>query len=362
MEQQATDNAPEEQRARWIPIWVKLLLVVLALAGSVVYGFYKVGAGISDPEMIAKEYVKDLAAGLYENAYEQLMVEDETWFGETKFAQAMDASFTQCTIQEISAKAGRKQKQEDGSVTRHVAVSFTTDTGEQREWPVDMILDGKLLNFYDHWRIVPTEIMQENWMVAVPSGAALTIDNIPIGSEYLQETRAHEEENSAKQDVYVLPQVFRGTYRVLVEMENGTPWRGQLSTDSAQSVQMEPADTFYNDITETLEKAHETAFAAIFHSGSLEKLDKFADESSSFYQKVKERSQGADKTYDKWKDIEIDGITIDEFEMLDSSHTRVTYTIRETRIPKAGGESREQTEQETVLLESRGEKDIIIAE
>lgn len=353
MEQQSVPETPQKERVRWIPIWAKLLIVVLALASSVAYGFYKVGAGISDPEMIAKEYVKDLAAGQYENAYDQLKVEDETWFGQRKFAQAMDAAFAQCTIGDIRANAGRKQKQENGFVTRRVKVSFTTDSGETREWQVDMVQDGKLLRFYDNWRIVPTEIMQENWEVAVPTGAKLTIDQIPISGDYLQRTQNYEGAAGATQDVYVLPQVFRGTYRAQVELENCVPWQGQVSTEETQNIIPEPETAFYNDISKRLETAQKTAFDAIFHGGSLEKLQKYADLYSMFYQKTKERCEGVDKTYENWRDIKVDGIAIDKFEVLDNRHIRVTYTVRETRIPKGGGKSTEQTEQVTVTMEYR---------
>ncbi len=359
MEHQEMQETPQKERTRWIPIWAKLLIVVLALAGSVAYGFYKVGAGISNPETIAKEYVKDLAAGQYENAYDALKLADETWFGARKFAQAMDAAFAQCTIRDISASAGKKQKQENGTLTRQVKVSFTTDSGETREWQVDLVQDGKLLNIYDNWRIMPTEIMQENWTVAVPTGAQLTVDQIHVSGDYLQRTQTYEDAAGATQDVYVLPQVFRGDYRVQVALEDCIPWQGQLSTDSMQSVSLEPEGWFYDGIGKKLEKAHRTAFDAIFHGGNLEKLQEYADLYSMFYQKTKERAGGVDKTYDKWKNIKVNGVTIDKFEILDSRHIRVTYTVRETRVPKDGSGSREQTERGTVMMERRNDSYII---
>lgn len=359
MQQQAM---PQEPLKRRVPVWVKLLLVLLALAGSVAYGMYKVGQGISDPERIAQEYVRDLAAGRYDAAYQQIKIDGGAWVDASKFAQAMDNQFAQCSVADMKAKAGRKQKQEDGTVRRQVVVDFTTEEGQPRQWQVDMVQDGKRLGLYDNWKIVPTEILQKDWTLTVPAGAKLSVDRVPVDGQYKKETKANEMAAQARQDVYVLPQVFRGVYRVQAQLPGGELWEEQLETDQEQTIAIEPDGSVRTEVEEVLEDAYDAAYSALFHGGDLDELEKYVDRGAPFYEKIEQCYSGRDKSYARWQKLRVEGVALDQLELLDADHLYVEYTVRQSATPRGGGEETGRTERGSALIENRGGDYLIVSD
>ncbi|MDR1532172.1 MAG: hypothetical protein LBS62_08325 [Clostridiales bacterium] len=211
-------------------LWLVLFVVILMMLLSKVTGY------IFDPVHTVEKYCKALANDDFKALYDSFGELPESPFvNKELYAElnenTVDNSFNGKIINyQITPNEDNGRNNSTDKIAKYYTVSYSVQgTDRIRQDTVTLIKreGNKFLSYFlgelaDKWAVAPKEIIADNYRIAVLKGAAITLNGIEVGSEYLLDENSAGSNNyygDPKQyDNYLIPIILSGNYEVTAKL------------------------------------------------------------------------------------------------------------------------------------------------
>lgn len=225
-----------------IIITLELFSIILLIYGIVTFGKNFFSAGQE-----AEGYFVCMANGDFKKAYKKLDLMESEFITVEQFQRANAGHSLGIVgnyqLQKNNMDSMIKQK---NPLSEEVTIQYQAE-GSSLEYYVTLNRQpGKRYYLFDDWKVDASSQICKEYMVYVPKGAKVILDEIPLSEKYLVDSNHFAKEflddygqslpNSAF-DVYQIPEIFYGVHNITVSMED--------MEDVVQKVQITETDKEY---------------------------------------------------------------------------------------------------------------------
>ncbi len=181
----------------------KIFLFELLLFAALIFAFFAVANSKFSANATARTYAKAKAAGDWETVYSLLDVSSSELLSEDLFVSVqLSADYDEIDDYEIEEMSfGSTENKSQFSCT------FETDYNDMNEVIEVRKQSGKKWLFFDDWKINTDHLIASEVQISVPADATITLNGIDLSAVKKIKIEEHDTTN-----VYLLPDVFRGTY------------------------------------------------------------------------------------------------------------------------------------------------------
>lgn len=210
----------------------KVIIIICLVVVVVLFSLYQIGAYLTNPKQIVKEYIEAVESKNYDKIYDY-----ENFTGDTTFvSKDLYETKVKGTLEEIEISnysVGETTYENEG-LTANVKVSMTVTNGEETEtgditFELTKEKDKKYL-IYNNWSLDTQEMFNvsliEDYEISVPKGTEVTYNDIKVSDKYLLDT------STDSTDIYSLPQVLGVNTKVSFKLANGMELSDEVSPSS----------------------------------------------------------------------------------------------------------------------------------
>ncbi len=240
MQQPTTPSKPMSKKTKLI------IGIVAALALLLGGGYYYLGTLIT-PEKVAENYFNALMENDADKIYSFMSIEESTFTTKKMFKKVVkNTTKDQPKIEVVNYEVGKPKYEDLTKMTTKVTITYVLKDVEKSQ-TMDIKLtkskDAKWL-FFDNWQVSTAAYTEaKDFEIRVQPGGTVKIEGTKVGKKYL-----NEELSSYSYDVYVIPSMFTGKYKIGLSLPIG------LETEDVVSVSTE--SYYYPSISSsTLTKA-----------------------------------------------------------------------------------------------------------
>lgn len=217
-------------------------LAVLAVAVFLLFG--KVPK-LYGAQQDAEAFEAALLSGKWEEAYEYLLLDNETspFLSKDMFVQVMARSgadgYRNLELQEVS-------KTDDQKI---FAVSYESAKGPQTSYVTMQATGRKKMLFLKEWKVDPSTVCTSNVTISVPAEASLLINGLEPESEAVIKREEHAAE-------YTFEKLFSGIWTAELQAENRAPYSEDITVSdgtengvvSLLSAELKPDQTLMDQL------------------------------------------------------------------------------------------------------------------
>ena len=209
-----------------MPLAAKIMIPLIAVLIAAGIGGFFILKSITNPKNIVTDYAKAYVSHDAKALFNSLNFNESSFLTPEKFEKVLqnDTSMhfedaTDYSIKENSSSS------DDNSSLRYT-VTFR-DSSNAFEYSTDITLNKlstKSYLLFDNWKIKTDSFLAKDCAIRVPSGAAVTVDDVKLGDSEKTET---EEEGY---DTYQIKYMFTGKHDVAVSLENFEDCKDSFNT------------------------------------------------------------------------------------------------------------------------------------
>lgn len=303
----------------------KILIIVAAIILSLTC-IYTIISKSFKPENIAKKYFVAVMNADADKIYDYLDLKEEKFTTKKIFKNVYSIKKQDLINYSISSV----DKSDDG-LTATVKINYTLKGNAKSESAnINLIKDknNKYLIF-DNWQISDKYIETvKNFELTAPKNSKVTVEGILLDKKYKQDSKTD--------DVYKLPELFKGNYKVNVTLKNGLNLEDDISVTSAKNADLNNLNISTKDekklqknLPDIIEKLYEYAieekpFEEIKKEYDYDGAD-LKDLESSYNSFMKAVSAGGLKTF-KVKKLKINNTKFDDSTVKVTADVDFDYT------------------------------------
>ena len=229
------------------------LLVALIIAFCVLGSQYK-------PEKIAEGYFVAAANNDMDKLYSYMGVKDKGLTSKKIFKKIRKDDEAQKLL---NYSVSSINKSDDG-LSASVVINYTLKgDSKSSSATINLVKDknNKLL-FFDNWKISEeTSVIVEDYEIGVLKGAKVKLEGVTLDKSYIDSKKSDDNE-----DVYVIPEIFKGEYEAEVTLKNGLTGSGTITPSSYGSANLnnlsitkEGKNTLEKTLPTTINKLYQAA-------------------------------------------------------------------------------------------------------
>lgn len=262
--------------------WVLIGEIALAAAG-IVLG-WKVCRERFSAGHTAEIYAKALEEGNWGEAYDCLLIDEETGLSREEYIAAREAApdtqMDQVSVEELSGGKNLYTGQlnpEAGAPSGEVHLELRYRSGgDTKSSLLTAVSAGKKWFFFDEWKILPSNLYGEDVEIRVPKQALLILNGEEIGRDTLQKTEGEE-----TYDTYLLPNLFYGGYQIQLVQEGMETWTrlveysGNAAEFDFSDICLQPDQDTVDTLLQLYGEAGQAYFSAAMNGGSFSGLEQY---------------------------------------------------------------------------------------
>jgi hypothetical protein len=213
------------KKKRRIPLPLKCFLVVLILliaAGTALCIYVKQK---TNPDRMVNDYLKTFMSKDVPLLYEKEGFTDSTFINADTFATCLEECHQYSTIETYSLV---KYEDPDNSEQIEYEIQYWSNH-RTNPYTQELILkksEKKLYLLFNQWEIDHSEFLATRCTLSVPNGAAVSVDDIPLAEENIQE-------QTDESSICEMGNLFIGTHTIKVEMDGFEPFTTTVSLESS---------------------------------------------------------------------------------------------------------------------------------
>ena len=290
----------------WVVVAVEVIVLVAAVAV-----FFNFGKEMNSAEKVAEKFFVEVANHNFKEAYKTLDVEENDFINEKNFENAS------CNMQlsKVNTYEVKANDSED-KLGKNIRIQYRTKgSSSNRDYYVSVNKkSGKNLLFFDKWEVSPEALIVEDYSIAVPTGAEVTVDDIKLGKSYYDKKQSAD---SDYYDYYTIPEMFAGEHQVVVKKDGMQEVRKVIDTDEDYSYYLDNMvmddkllEEAFDTATGDLQKIYEAAIAGKDFSAISGMVDKDAEEDLEYVYEnlVGDFEDSSYKTVNKFSVSNIEGV------------------------------------------------------
>ena len=225
MQQPATPSNPMSPKTKLI---IGIVTVLAVLLGG---GYYYLGTLIT-PEKVAENYFNALMANDADKIYSFMSIEESKFTTKEMFKKVVkNTTKDQPKVEVVNYEVGKPKYDDLTKMTTKVTITYVLKDVEKSQ-TMDIKLtkakDAKWL-LYDNWQVSTAAYTEaKDFEIRVQPGGTVKIEGTKVDKKYL-----NEDLSSYSYDVYVIPSMFTGKYKIGLSLPIG------LETEDVVSVSTE---------------------------------------------------------------------------------------------------------------------------
>ena len=225
MQQPATPSKPMSPKTKLI---IGIVTVLAVLLGG---GYYYLGTLIT-PEKVAENYFNALMANDADKIYSFMSIEESKFTTKEMFKKVVkNTTKDQPKVEVVNYEVGKPKYDDLTKMTTKVTITYVLKDVEKSQ-TMDIKLtkakDAKWL-LYDNWQVSTAAYTEaKDFEIRVQPGSTVKIEGTKVDKKYL-----NEDLSSYSYDVYVIPSMFTGKYKIGLSLPIG------LETEDLVSVSTE---------------------------------------------------------------------------------------------------------------------------
>lgn len=221
MEATTTVAAPKTKKVKK-PMSKKNIMLISIISAVVVLigGFFIVGSSMTNPKNVALKYFRAMAKADLNAIYPYLYTEKSEFVSKDLFiskneedAKKNDVVLAKSKVNSMSTIDNKKG---EASITIDYTVKKDDKISDLSSTKISLKKSGKKLLIFDDWKVVTDDFVSKDIKVSIPKGSKVKFDGIEVGEKYL-----NKEKTTDSTDVYAIPSMITGNYKVLVTLPFG---------------------------------------------------------------------------------------------------------------------------------------------
>lgn len=209
----------------------KLIIgIVVAVVAVLAGGYYYLGTLVT-PEKIAENYFNAVIANDADTIYEFMEVEEGKFTTKEMFNKVIENSISEDTkVEVVNYQVGTVSYDDLTKMTATVTVTYVLKDAEKSQ-TMDIKLSKtkeKKWLFYDNWLVSTAAYTTANdFEIRVQAGSTVKVEGTKLGKSYL-----NEDSSTKSTDVYVIPTMFTGKYKIAVTLPSGLETEDTVNVSS----------------------------------------------------------------------------------------------------------------------------------
>lgn len=262
-----TPPAPKPPR-KPMPLAAKLIIILVLVLIAAGTGGYFVLKSLTNPKNIVTDYAKAYVSHDAKALFKSLDFKESPFVTVEKFETALKSDSNKHFEDSTDYTITENESNDTKNSTLRYDVVFRDDSNAF-EYDTEIVLNKlstKSYLFFDNWKIKTEGFLAKDCAVNVPSGAAVTIDDVKLTDTYKTES---EEEGI---DTYKINYIFSGKHTLKLSLENyndyevsftlnSTDYEGQTVTSVNRSDL-----TLSDDIANTLVEQSKTTLTKLYEA------------------------------------------------------------------------------------------------
>ena len=202
---------PQPKQKKPMSLKNKIILIAVAAVLVLCTAFYFVGKTVTDPERIVKKFMDGMVNENYEQIYDCFEIPESPFTTKEMFTKvirtAMDGEDVEIEDYDIREVKSSSKFQKVYEIEIKEKGSSYIDTEEF----VLTKQKGKSWLFFDTYKIVNDELVEEDFDIYAPSGITITIEGVVLDDSYVESVDYEGEVH------YVIDYMFGGYYTYTAE-------------------------------------------------------------------------------------------------------------------------------------------------
>lgn len=225
--QPMTQAAPKKPMDKKTKIILGVVVAVIAVLAG---GYYYLGTLVT-PEKVAENYFNAVIANDADSIYEFMEVEDSKFTTKEMFNKVVENSTSSDTkVEVVNYQVGTVQYDDLTKMTATVTVTYVlkdTEKSQTMDIKLTKSKDNKWL-FYDNWLVSTAAYSTAtDFEIRVQTGSTVKVEGTKLGKSYLD-----ADASTTSTDVYVIPTMFTGKYKVTVTLPYGLETEDKVNVSS----------------------------------------------------------------------------------------------------------------------------------
>ena len=329
----------------------KMIIGLVAVVSIAIIIFSVVGKKLTNPERIALNYFKDVAAADWEKVYNYYDLSESEFINKEMYKKAVAKNekidYTVCAIKKntniadlIDGADSNKIDCKDEGISRTIKIEYAlknSDTATST-YTVKLVKSSKnKFLFFDNWKVVPEDMIAKNYSIRTLKEVKVFIDGKKLSKKYLSEDESNNEYESSL-DIYKIPSIFKGTHKIEFKGDFIETYKDSLKirANSEYNYSYTNPD-IKNDFIEVLEKKTEDIVKKIYEAALDDKNFKDLKLPCEIYEDTKDDLKDRyDDLVDNMKktsyasEIKVKSLKLNEFEITDQNSYIDNGTISAT--------------------------------
>lgn len=290
--------------------YIKYLLIIISLV--LITGCNNNGS----PESVAKEMAKRLSNGNYKNIEELLLTEKDVFLDEKVFKEYLDNN----NIKMLGNKKIEVLKDNTNNEnSNNKLVKIKIDN--------DYVLNINTTKVNGKWYIDIGNNFINNFKITVPANATVKLNGKELSKKYKEKSNEQQELQclglceyasnlniNVNTDVYVIPQILNGTYKLTVDGQKGHYETERRPSEFPLKIYLEPTSKYQSSIKKYIENSIQDIFTSIENDkkDNIKKYyhEKILDSVMKDYNKISAVDNNYTTFVIYYKDIKLESLSI----------------------------------------------------
>lgn len=214
-------NANEPVVKKPVSKSVLIIAVELVCIGFLIYGMISGSKKLFSAEHEAENFFVYMQNGDFLKAYEKLDVAESDFICAELF-QKVQANADSQVIGNYQIKSNDQMNMlpQANALSKEVTIQFQSE-GNSYEYPITLNkqLEKKYVLF-DDWKVDAGKFICKEYMIYVPKGAKVVLDDIRLHDPYRITEQMAESQSDSPMDIYQIPEIFCGSHTITVSMKD----------------------------------------------------------------------------------------------------------------------------------------------
>ena len=195
-----------------------IILSVIGVLAACIITFFIVGSSMTNPKNIAHKYFKAMADADLDEMYGYLHTSDSDFVSKELFKSknSEDAEKVEIVKSKVNDMSIINKEKGEAVIIIDCQIKEDDEVSDVKQLKVNLKKSGKKLLFFDNWVVEDETFIINDVKVKVIKDSKVKIDGIELTEKYLS-----KDDSTDSMDVYVIPEIMRGKYDVVITLPFG---------------------------------------------------------------------------------------------------------------------------------------------
>ena len=195
-----------------------VILSVIGVLAACIITFFIVGSSMTNPKNIAHKYFKAMADADLDEMYGYLHTSDSDFVSKELFKSknSEDAEKVEIVKSKVNDMSIINKEKGEAVIIIDCQIKEDDEVSDVEQLKVNLKKSGKKLLFFDNWVVEDETFIINDVKVKVIKDSKVKIDGIELTEKYLS-----KDDSTDSMDVYVIPEIMRGKYDVVITLPFG---------------------------------------------------------------------------------------------------------------------------------------------